>query len=383
MSVPSLAVVWDERFREYDFGPNHPFTERSRALAVRLLEATLPTAPAGRVEWVRSVPSPDRELLRRFHRPEYLDFVEAASRSGARVPLDSGDTPAFPGCFEAAARIVAGADFGLAFSRERHRPAIHPAGGLHHAHPDRASGFCVFNDVAVAVARAIDHGLRVAYIDIDAHHGDGVMYGFYDSGKVLDIDFHQDGRTLFPGTGFPHESGKGDGGGLKVNLPLPPGAGDEALLPLFRRVVPALVRSFRPDLIIVQHGVDGHVGDALAHLQYTPSAYAEIDRTLLALAAEVTGGRLLVTGGGGYRPDAVSRVLARAGTILSGAAVPSDSEVLPEPWRSEFEGLAGVPAPRTWGEHSAPRPSPWREEHEEKLVSTIERETGLRLPRSA
>ncbi|EQD44777.1 Histone deacetylase superfamily, partial [mine drainage metagenome] len=173
------------------------------------------------------------------------------------TPLDHGDTPAFPGCFEEAARIVEGTVRAVDFALAERGRAFHPAGGLHHAHRDAASGFCIFNDVAVGVERAVSAGHRVAYLDIDAHHGDGVMYGFYDSGRVLDIDVHQDGRTLFPGTGAVSEIGAGDGEGRKVNVPLPPGAGDETLVPLVARLVPTLLRDFRPDLIVVQHGADG------------------------------------------------------------------------------------------------------------------------------
>ncbi len=216
-------LVWDDRFTDYDFGSDHPFTELSRQSSVRLLEATLPADHP--IERARQVPVATREYLETFHEPEYVELVhQAGQRWGAPIPLDAGDTPSFSGCFEAAARIAEGAACAVDFTLEHKAPSFHPAGGLHHAHPDRASGFCIFNDVALAVGRAVAAGHRVAYIDIDAHHGDGVMYGYYSSGRVLDIDFHQDGRTLFPGTGTTDETGLADGNGLKVNLPLPPGA---------------------------------------------------------------------------------------------------------------------------------------------------------------
>ncbi len=380
MSPPSLTVIWDERFRAYDLGAEHPFSERSRALAADLLAAASEARDPDAIEWVRKVPPASRSVLESFHRPEYVEFVERASGYENPILLDGGDTPSFPGCYEEAARIVEGADRALAHAMRDSRPAFHPAGGLHHARPEGASGFCIFNDVAVAVGRAASAGHRVAYIDIDAHHGDGVMYGFYDSGRVLDIDVHQDGRTLFPGTGFPPETGRGDGEGLKVNLPLPPLSGDEALLPLFRRIVPPLLRSFRPAVIVLQHGVDGHVGDSLAHLQYTPHAYAEIDRTLLALAQEVCGGRLVVTGGGGYRASSVSRVLARAGVLLAGLAPPDDSEELPERWRNEYRQTMGELSPKTWADPEEPTGSRWRPEHTAKLAEELERLLGQKFP---
>lgn len=321
-----------------------------------------------------------RATLETFHQSEYIEFVERASGLDREVLLDAGDTPAFRGCHEAAARLVQGAVDALDYTIEHRRPAFHPAGGLHHAHPGRASGFCIFNDVAIAVARGMRRGHRVAYIDIDAHHGDGVMYGFYDSGRVLDVDFHQDGRTLFPGTGFPQEVGRADGAGLKANIPLPPGAGDEALLPIFHRVVPPLLRWFRPHVIVLQHGVDGHYGDGLARLQYSPAAYAEIDRTILALAHELTGDRLLVTGGGGYRPESVSRVFARTGAILAGVPVPDDRASLPAHWRREFTSAFGTEAPTTWTDPSVLDPSPWTKDDEKGLIGQLEAKLGERFP---
>ncbi len=381
MAEPRATIVWDPRFTDYDFGGDHPFSEASRSLAVRLLELSLDVPDAPDVAWIRSVVPSGRPELSTFHATPYLDFVERAGAYEERLYLDQGDTPAFPGCYEAAARLVGGATVALERTLESRRPAFHPGGGLHHAHPGRASGFCVFNDVAVAIAAAIARGLRVCYLDIDAHHGDGVMYGFYDCGRLLDIDVHQDGRTLFPGTGFPNETGRGDGAGAKVNLPLPPTAGDEALLSLVRRVVPPLLESFRPELIVAQHGVDGHWGDPLARLQYTPEAYAQIDRWLLEWSQRYSDGRLLVTGGGGYRAESVGRVLARTGRILMDPdSVPADGVALPEPWRLEFFETIGTEAPPVWAEPATPLPSRWRPEHGDRLVAELEAAIGIRFP---
>jgi acetoin utilization protein AcuC len=379
MSRGRTAVVWDPRFREYDFGPNHPFSETSRELAVRLLRSSIEPADSDGFEWIDTVP-PGDDLLPRFHGARYLDLVRRADESGDPPVLDRGDTPSFRGCFSAAARLASGADRAVRHALERSAPAFHPAGGFHHAGPGSASGFCIFNDVGVGIAGALAAGRRVAYIDIDAHHGDGVMYGFYGSGRLLDIDFHQDGRTLFPGTGFPSETGRGDGAGLKVNLPLPPGAGDDALLPLFRRIVPPLLDAFRPELIVLQHGVDGHVGDPLTRLQYTPAAYLDVLRNLLALAGSLADGRLVVVGGGGYRPETVSRVLARAGRVLGGLTVPAADTALPGPWRVAYRGEIGSEAPEAWEDPTRLARTPWREEDEEALVAELERNLGRRFP---
>jgi acetoin utilization protein AcuC len=374
------GFVWDDRFLAYDFGPSHPFTQRSRRSAVRLVSALLGAGGGEGIERKERVPLASREYLQTFHRPEYLEQVRRASESTRRIPLDRGDTPSFPGCFGAAARIAAGTAWALENAVEARRPTFHPAGGLHHAHPRRASGFCVFNDVALAVGAAIRAGHRVAYLDIDAHHGDGVMYGFYGSGKVLDIDFHQDGRTIFPGTGFADEVGHGDGEGFKVNVALPPGAGDETLLPLFRRLVPPLIRSFHPGLIVLQHGVDGHAGDPLTALNYTSRSYDEIDQIVLALGRELCQSRVVVTGGGGYRPESVARVLARAGAAVLGAVLPGGHEPLPALWRAEFEEEWGYPAPTTWVDPNPRTGPPASGSRVEDIVRELEGTLGVLLP---
>lgn len=381
-----LTVVWDDRYRQYDFGPGHPFSETSRYLSVRLLESlgffSGPKDLAPRhLDQVEVATDP--ELLR-FHEASYVELVRSVGAQRRPGMLDQGDTPGFPHCHEAAARIAKGTLVGL--QRVLDLPGSHafnPGGGLHHARPGRASGFCIYDDVALAIRSALDgpgRVARVAYVDIDAHHGDGVMYGFYEDGRVLDIDFHQDGRTLFPGTGFTQETGKGDGQGLKVNVPLPPTAGDSAFLPLFDRIVPPLLREFRPELIVLQTGVDAHAGDPLAHLQYTPRAYDHAISILHGLSHELCGGRLLETGGGGYLASNVSRVLARAAGILSGRPFGTDpSAPLPTTWREEFERETEDEAPSTWGEVPPIYPSSWKDEHGAKLLSALSSELGRKL----
>ena len=213
--------------------------------------------------------------------------------------------------------------------------SFNPSGGLHHAHPERASGFCIFNDPAVVIAhlKSKYHVKRLLYLDIDAHHGDGVMYGYYEDPSVLDIDFHESGRFLFPGTGFPDETGEAEAKGLKFNIPLLPGTGDEAYLAAFRELVPALVKNYRPEIILVQCGADGHLDDRLAHLRLTTYVYSEVVGEMHRLAHELCNGRFLLFGGGGYTLANVPRVWTVAFAKLAGVELSGE---IPSDWSKEF-----------------------------------------------
>jgi acetoin utilization protein AcuC len=377
-----VSVVWDERFLEYDFGPDHPFTEESRRLAVQLLRAGGAFASDGLALVDRVTPATERSL-RRFHRAEYLQRLAAVSAMEVPPLLDGGDTPGFPGCLGAAAILVGGTLEAERIVREQHRHAVQPGGGLHHAAPGAASGFCILNDLAVTIANALEERRysRIAYVDIDAHQGDGVMYGFYADGRVLAIDVHQDGRTLFPGTGAAEETGTGDGKGLKVNLPLAPGAGDAELSAAAREVIAPLLEEFRPELIVLQHGVDGHAGDPLAQLRYTRRGYRAVWEAVHRAAHSVSEGRLLVTGGGGYSAAHVSRVLAELVLYLPGASPrPEGAEPLPAGWRAEFEARMGRPAPKTWADGAASTPVGPPGPEFERMREALARAHGRRFP---
>ena len=328
------GLVWDERSLDYDFGPEHPL----RPLRVKLtydLIRSKGILDQNSVQVVKPRPASREEILL-FHEEDYVRLVEQYSKKGSGL-LDMGDTPAFKGCYEATSLVV-GASMVAAdeVMSGRLSHAFNPSGGLHHAHPERASGFCIFNDPAVVIAHLksrykVKH---IVYLDIDAHHGDGVMYGYYDDPAVLDIDFHESGNFLFPGTGFPDEIGKGEAKGLKLNVSLPPSTGDEAYLEAFQQIVPDALRKFRPEIILVQCGADGHMDDRLAHLRLTTKVYTEVVRHMHDLAHELCNGKLLLLGGGGYTLANVPRVWTVAFSTLAGLK-PTDD--IPLQWSKEFE----------------------------------------------
>jgi len=254
-----------------------------------------------KVVFVEGAAQASRGAIERFHRPEYVDRVMAASHRGSGY-LDYGDTPAFPGCYEVAAHVVGAALEGARrIMAGEARRSFQPIGGLHHARRAAAAGFCVFNDpgVLIETLRA-EHGVRrIAYVDIDVHHGDGVFYEFEDDPLLFIADIHEDGRHLYPGTGSAMETGKGKAAGTKLNIPLEPGAGDGEFIKAFDRVE-QFVDEVKPELIILQCGADGLAGDPITHLQYTPKAHRFAADSLHQLAHRRCKGRIIALGGGGY-----------------------------------------------------------------------------------
>ena len=241
------------------------------------------------------------EEVERFHTAEHVRWVKEISGVGSGF-IDYGDTPAFPGVYEASSVVVGSALEGLAriMGGEAER-TFQPIGGLHHARRGHAAGFCVFNDCGVVIdTLRSQYGIRrVAYVDIDVHHGDGVFYPFEGDADVIVADIHEDGRYLYPGTGHPDERGKGDAAGTKLNIAMAPGAGDREFMEAWERVVDHL-RRFEPEFILLQCGADSLAGDPLAHLQFTTKAHAHAARSLCALANEFAQGRIMGFGGGGY-----------------------------------------------------------------------------------
>jgi acetoin utilization protein AcuC len=301
--MSSVAVVVSERLARYGFADGHPFGPDRHAAFVREFAAR---GLDRRVRVLEPRTATDEEL-RSFHSREYLEFVRERSASGSGF-LDAGDTPVFRGMYEAAACVVGATLSAMeAIMQGECRRAFVPIAGLHHAARDHAAGFCVFNDCGVAIELLKRAGLtRVAYVDIDAHHGDGVFYAFEDDATVVFADLHEDGRYLYPGTGTAEEVGRGAACGTKLNLPLPPGSDDE----VFARVWPhvtAHVAKFDPQFIILQCGADSIDGDPITHLRFSAQVHGRAARELAALAERCGHGRVLALGGGGYNRTNLAR----------------------------------------------------------------------------
>jgi len=356
-------VVRDDALRAYDFGPAHPLTPVRVELTFALADE-LDVLSADGVTVVGAQPATE-EQLQRVHRPDYVAAVRRAGADPRRADLAHGigtpDVPAFPDMHEAAA-LVAGASLAAAAAvwEGRADHAVNLAGGLHHAMPAAASGFCVYNDPAVAIAGLLELGARkVAYVDVDVHHGDGVQAMFYDDPRVLTISLHESGRTLFPGTGFPAEIGGPGAEGRSVNVALPAGTGDEGWLRAFAAIVPPLLRAFRPDVLVTQSGCDSHALDPLANLMLSVDGQRTSYAALHDLAHEVCAGRWVALGGGGYeRVQVVPRAWTHLLAIAAGAPLDPATATPPE-WRRLCLDRAREPAPTSLTDGREPAPVPW------------------------
>lgn len=364
------GLVLCPQARSYDHGPQHPLRPQRVLYTWTLIEACgLLEGPNVARLPCRSAEDAEIELV------HDAAFVDATRRAGhgedgpwARFGYGPGDNPIFSDMHEAGA-LVAGASLEAARAvREGSvSHAFNAAGGLHHAMRSRASGFCVYDDPAIAIAWLLEQGVHpVAYVDVDVHHGDGVQAIFYDEPRVLTISIHQSGETLFPGTGFVEERGSGAAEGTAVNVPLWPGVSDVGWLAAFREVVPPIVRAFAPKVLVTQLGCDTHRTDPLAQLLLTTNAYREVAAELHALAHEVTQGRWIATGGGGYQ---WATVVPRAWTIafaeMAGASLP---DAIPVSWIERVELESGADVPSTFSE-----PPLDEDRLDPSIESTIER----------
>jgi acetoin utilization protein AcuC len=292
-----VAVVAGERLARYGFPDGHPFGPDRLGAFMREFEAQ----GLGAAVPVLEPRAASYDDLCAFHSASYVDFVRERSQSGQGF-LDAGDTPAFRGVYEAAAMVV-GASLRAADAvmTGEVRRAFVPIAGLHHAGRSHAAGFCVFNDCGVVIEQVRKRcGLhRVAYVDIDAHHGDGVYYAFEDDPGVIFADVHEDGETLYPGTGGREETGRGAAAGTKLNIPVPAGADDAVFARVWPTVLDHLAR-FEPELFLLQSGADSIEGDPITHLRFSPASHGRAARDLAAFADRLGHGRVLAFGGGGY-----------------------------------------------------------------------------------
>lgn len=340
----SVHVVWDDSLTHYDFGPSHPLSPIRLDLTIRLARE-LGVLDGDHVELV-SPKVADDALLTTVHTAEFVAAVRRASPDFG-YGLGTGDNPCFEAMHEASARVATGSvDAALAVWNGRVTHAVNIAGGLHHAMPNSASGFCVYNDPALAIRALLDAGAeRVAYVDVDVHHGDGVQAIFYDDLRVLTISLHETPLLLFPGTGYPNETGGPGAEGSAVNVALPPGTTDSGWLRAFHAVVPPLMRAWQPQILVTQHGCDTHAVDPLAHLALTVDGMRASYAALHALAHEVCEGRWIATGGGGY---AIVDVVPRAWTHLlaEAAGTPVSPETnVPSAWRDYVSTTFGRTGP--------------------------------------
>ena len=354
----SAAVMWDDALTRYDFGPGHPFDPVRIRLTMALAgELGVLSFPA--VSVISPEPATDSEI-ETVHDPRYVAVVRHVGRAlvpALRFGLGTDDDPVFEGMHEAAALVV-GATLAAARSvwSGATAHAVSVAGGHHHAMRANASGFCVYNDPAITIKWLLSAGAeRVAYVDLDVHHGDGVQAAFYDDPRVLTISLHEHPATLFPGTGMPDETGTGDGAGYAVNVALPAGTDDAGWLRALDAVALPLLRSFKPTVLVSQHGCDSHRLDPLAHLSLSVDGQRQAQLTMHELAHELCDGRWIATGGGGY---ALVQVVPRTWThllaVAAGAPIRQETAT-PARWRELARSLTGETAPPTMTDGASAR----------------------------
>lgn len=385
--MASPLVIWDPAMLGYDLGGSHPLHPLRWRLTWDLAESLGVLSGIDRF----APPVADDAALLTVHRADYIAAVKGssgpvgASSAGSRVGhgLGTDDNPVFEHMHRTAALIAGGSIAAAqAIAAGEVDRAVNIAGGLHHAMADRASGFCVYNDAALAIRALLDAGVgKVAYVDVDVHHGDGVQAAFYDDPRVLTVSIHESPTTLWPGTGWPTEIGRGAATGTSVNIPVPAGTGDTQWMRAFGAVVPGVVQAFRPDVLVTQHGADSHADDPLADLNLSIDGQLASYRALRALAESAAGGRWLALGGGGY---SLVRVVPRAWTHLLATVLDRDVEPttkLPLSWL-ELAGAArpGLDLPSTMSDGQPVVLEPWSADHCEPVDRDIAEIRGLVYP---
>ncbi|GAA3524082.1 acetoin utilization protein AcuC [Aeromicrobium panaciterrae] len=361
MTDAKAVLVFDETMTSYNFGPSHPMAPVRIELTIELA-TELGILDGMSVVGAAAATEDDLNLI---HSAQYIEKVHKLSdhpiHADPSIGLGTSDNPVFLHMHEASA-LAAGASVEAArrvWTGQAPR-AVNIAGGLHHAMRDHASGFCIYNDVALAIRWLLDNGAqRVAYVDVDAHHGDGVQSMFYDDPRVLTISIHEGPQTLFPGTGYSTETGGEGAEGSSVNVPLPPGTSDAGWLRAFHAVVPPLVREFKPDILVTQHGCDSHMDDPLTNLMLSVDGQRASYLALRELAEEVCEGKWVATGGGGYAVmDVVPRAWAHLLAIVSGEPLDPQSAT-PAEWRARIHKMRGIAGPQQMTDGRSPAYRAW------------------------
>jgi acetoin utilization protein AcuC len=327
----NTGFICTDAYLDYDYGPTHPLRIIRLKLTYGLIKSYgLLDLPS--VQFIPTIKAEEKDLAA-FHSEEYLNILKQANEGYPMgdayfYGLGPGDNPIFPGLFNLSLLLTGATLQAVDFVADgKGEIAFNIAGGLHHAMRARASGFCYINDPVIGIMRLLNRGKRVAYIDIDAHHGDGVQKAFYETNQVLTISLHESGHTLFPGTGFEYEIGEGEGEGYSVNLPFPPHTEDEVYVRVFDEVVPELVHAFKPDVVVTQLGVDTFYDDPLTNLHLSIFGFERILKKIKNLAP-----KWIALGGGGYNISNVARAWTLAWAVMNGIEL---NEKLPKSFLKE------------------------------------------------
>ncbi|MBU0472830.1 MAG: acetoin utilization protein AcuC [Bacteroidetes bacterium] len=337
-------VIYNPKYSMYNLGELHPFSPRRVEMLIELLK-----------EWnVYKEPIEPNAInpveLEAIHDSKYIDAIEQVSSGAVLNGIDifglgNSDNPISLGMAEGARYQVGGTVLGAKLLIEnKAKKVLQLGGGFHHAHHNLASGFCLYNDLSMAITEMVNHGWHVAYLDIDVHHGDGVQEMFYSNGNVMTISIHESGEYLFPGKGWLHELGQGSGRSLKLNIPLEPFSEGDSYFEVLEKVVKPALSWFKPDALVVQAGADAHFADPLADNLLTTHDYEKIFRQIIDYADKSCNGKVLFTLGGGYSSTATPRIWALLYLILNNLEMP---EYLPENWKNHWEQILGKTIPNT------------------------------------
>lgn len=341
------AFVFSSTALKYDLGQHHPF----KAIRPEAVKSLLEHSGLLAANDVFDPEMASLEALLDVHSKSYVNRVMRASRGEAVVDsleygIGTTDTPIFPGMHEATSLVVGGTLLAAQLvSQGKYTRALHLSGGLHHAQSNKGGGFCVYNDLSVAISHLRSLGMRVAYLDIDAHHGDGVQWIHYDDPNVLTISLHETGRYIYPGTGFVYELGRGEALGTSLNVPLEPYTQNSSFLEALDRVLEPALTWFAPDVLVLQAGADAHFFDPLADLALTIPGYQALFKRIVQYAETFTNGQIVATGGGGYATwTAVPRVW---GSLYAALSAQELEHQLPQGWLDQWQPHSSEPLPDT------------------------------------